>query len=94
MRRNQWQQLVELHLPSPLLDCAAALLLVDPFGLGGAAGLGGLALHRADVGAGDEVGEALAGFLAVGFLGAVAAGGDDDLALVVSFDPASCFRRW
>src|SRR5688500_9964192 len=72
--------LVQPHPSPPLLDRTALFLGLEPLALGGAAGAGADALGLADMGPGDQLGKAGAGFLAIGFLGAVLAGGDDDLA--------------
>ena len=63
-----------------LLDRAALLLGVDALGPGGLARLRPLALCRPDMGLPDQRGQPRAGIFAIGLLGAVFAGGDDDLA--------------
>src|SRR3954467_14127614 len=75
-------RLLHPHLPPPLLHPPPPLLLAPPPRLRRAARLGLHPLARGDVGLGDEFRQPPPRFLAVGFLGAVGAGGEDDLAFV------------
>ena len=84
---------IQPHLAAPCLTVPRCFLASTRFALAARLGLVLIRFGLADMGPGDQLRQPRAGFLAIGFLGAVLAGGDDDLAAAVIRLPASSLSR-